>query len=253
VKGALLMRANVKTAERKNGKRRPQRKIQRPQAVSLRFSPYAWAKLLFLRDVGETEVGGFGLSSAEDLLFVEDVQLVRQSCSWSSVEFDDGAVADYFDARVEEGVTPEACGRIWIHTHPGSSATPSNTDEATFARVFGRNEWAVMFILAQNGSSYARLQFSAGPGGSIELAVSVDYATAFPATESDVWLDEYRACVALQNPPEIHYSSSGAWDEHDWFREAEEGLPETSGRKPERWHSEWSPFDDDPYYYGGHD
>ena len=29
----------------------------------LRFSPTAWAKLLFLRDYGETEVGGFGIAA----------------------------------------------------------------------------------------------------------------------------------------------------------------------------------------------
>src|SRR4051812_35743192 len=38
----------------------------------LRFSPTAWAKLLFLRDIGDTEVGGFGITPADDLLFVED-------------------------------------------------------------------------------------------------------------------------------------------------------------------------------------
>ena len=44
---------------------------------ALRFSPYAWAKLLYLRDRGDTEVGGFGISCPEDLLLVEDVRLVR--------------------------------------------------------------------------------------------------------------------------------------------------------------------------------
>ena len=48
----------------------------------LRFSPTAWAKLLFLRDLGETEVGGFAISSGKDLLYVEDVQLVKQNASW---------------------------------------------------------------------------------------------------------------------------------------------------------------------------
>ena len=38
----------------------------------LRFSPYAWAKLVFSRDIGETEVGGFGISSKDDLLLIED-------------------------------------------------------------------------------------------------------------------------------------------------------------------------------------
>jgi predicted PurR-regulated permease PerM len=33
------------------------------------------------------------------------------------VAFDDAAVADFFDEQVDQGVVPERCGRIWIHTH----------------------------------------------------------------------------------------------------------------------------------------
>ena len=44
----------------------------RPESVtpSLRFTPTAWAKLLFLRDYGDTEVGGFGIAASDDLLLV---------------------------------------------------------------------------------------------------------------------------------------------------------------------------------------
>ena len=52
--------------------------IARP---ALRFTPYAWARLLFLRDAGPTEVGGFGISSPGDHLLIEDVRLVRQRCT----------------------------------------------------------------------------------------------------------------------------------------------------------------------------
>ncbi len=38
---------------------------QRKTCPTLRLSPTAWAKLLFLRDLGETEVGGFGIAAAE--------------------------------------------------------------------------------------------------------------------------------------------------------------------------------------------
>ncbi len=44
---------------------------------ALRFSPTAWAKLLFLRDYGDTEVGGFGISASHDLLLINDIQLVQ--------------------------------------------------------------------------------------------------------------------------------------------------------------------------------
>src|SRR5688572_5243805 len=93
-------------------------------SLPLRLTPYAWAKLLRLRDLGNTEVGGFGISAAHDLLLVEDVCLIRQRCSQVTVEFEDVAVADYFDRQVDRGMKPEQFARIWIHTHPGNSSDP---------------------------------------------------------------------------------------------------------------------------------
>ena len=72
--------------------REPERMLEPP---TLRFSPTAWAKLLYLRDLGETEVGGFGISAADDLLCIEDIELVQQVCTGVSVAFDDQAVADF--------------------------------------------------------------------------------------------------------------------------------------------------------------
>ena len=120
---------------------------------SLRLTPYAWAKLLRLRDLGETEVGGFGISAAGDLLLIEDVSLMRQSCTSVTVKFADEAVADYFDDQVDRGLVPERFARIWIHTHPGDSPHPSRTDEETFERCFGSTDWALMFILACGGDT----------------------------------------------------------------------------------------------------
>ena len=138
--------------------RRPRRKrAHRP--VPLRFTPTAWSKLLLMRDAGPTEIGGFGITASDDLLLVHDLRLVRQTCTSVSVAFDDRAVADMFDEQVDLGRRPEQFARIWIHTHPGSSAVPSALDEATFQDVFGRCDWAVMFILARGGATYARLQF----------------------------------------------------------------------------------------------
>ena len=125
--------------------RRPREYRVRPRSrTRLRFSPPAWAKLLFLRDCGPTEVGGFGLAPLGDLLYVEDIRMVRQLCSVVSVGFDDMAVAEFFDEMVDAGHRPEQFARIWIHTHPGESAEPSSMDEETFERVFDACDWAVM-------------------------------------------------------------------------------------------------------------
>ncbi len=162
---------------------------------TLRFSPTAWAKLLFLRDLGPTEIGAFGITAADDLLYLVDVVLVAQLTSALSVEFDDAAVADFFDAQVDAGRRPEQFARIWLHTHPGDCPRPSSTDEDTFDRVFGRVDWAVMFILAAGGQTHCRLRFNAGPGGTLGIAASVNWQRPFGPSDFDAWRLEYDSCV----------------------------------------------------------
>jgi len=147
----------------------------RVHAAVLVFSPLAWLKLQFFCHAGCTEVGGFGISSEHDPLYVRDFLTVKQVTTEVSVEFDDAAVADHFDAAADAGITPARCGRIWCHTHPGDSPQPSTVDEETFGRVFGSCDWSVMFILSRACRTYARLGFSAGPGGAVEMEVKVDW------------------------------------------------------------------------------
>ena len=192
--------AAVKATRRRTKSRRTNRRFGRPAKLkvpAIRFSPTAWAKLLFLRDMDDTEVGGFAITAADDLLRVDDVQLVRQECTAVSMIFDDTAVADFFDQQVDSGLKPERFARIWVHTHPGDCPSPSLTDEETFARVFGKTDWAVMFVLAKGGQTYARLCFHVGPGGSIDLAVTVDYSRPFAATDCGGWEQEYLANVRV--------------------------------------------------------
>ena len=171
----------------------------------LRFTPTAWAKLQFFCRAGDTEIGGFGITESEDLLLVTDFVTVRQRVSCVTVAFDDDAVADFFDAQVDAGRQPEQFGRLWIHTHPGKSPTPSMTDEATFQRVFGSCDWAVMAIIAKGGQTYARLRFNVGPGGHVMIPMAVDYEVPFAGSDHDAWAEEYLANIqpeplTLANP-----------------------------------------------------
>ena len=179
-------------------------------APQLRFTPTAWAKLLWLRDRGETEIGGFGISASEDLLKVEDFVLVAQQTTAVTVAFDDLAVGDFFDRQIDAGRRPEQCGRIWLHTHPGHDPTPSAVDEETFQRVFGRCDWAVMGIVARNGASYARLQWHVGPGGRQRLGLGVDYAGEFLGSDHAAWGAEYDRCVS---PVADGWLGPDLWDE----------------------------------------
>jgi hypothetical protein len=191
--------------KRWNLKRPRRRPSPRP---TLRFSPPAWAKLVYLRDRGPTEIGGFGVADPQDPLVVGDVALVPQIATSLTTKFDDAGVADYFDRQVDAGLRPEAFARIWVHTHPGDSAEPSGTDELTFARVFRQADWAVMFILARGGATYARLRFRAGPGGQFRIPVEVDFGRPFAGSDQAAWDREYRANVGTPPPEPLAES----WD-----------------------------------------
>jgi proteasome lid subunit RPN8/RPN11 len=201
-KAASKKMKGVPSAMKNKNEKKTQPTTRRPSV--LRFTPTAWAKLLFLRDLGETEIGGFGISAKDDLLLVEDIVLVKQTCTCVHVEFDDEAVAEFFEQQVAAGRRPEEFARIWIHTHPGRSPDPSGTDEATFARVFGRSDWAVMFIIARGGQTYARLRYNAGPGMDANLPVEIEYGCTFGGTDADRWLTEYETNVCeLESEPTV--------------------------------------------------
>jgi proteasome lid subunit RPN8/RPN11 len=155
--------------------------------------------LLYLRDFGETEVGGFGICPHESLL-VEDFQLVNQTCTYTTVALDDESVADFFDEQVDQHLKPDQFARVWMHTHPGECPMPSGTDEETFSRVFGQADWAVMFILACGGESYTRLRFNVGPGADLLLQTEIEFEQEFAATDFSTWENEYRSCVEIAEP-----------------------------------------------------
>ena len=161
-------------------------------------------------------MGGFGISDSEDLLRIDEIALVQQTCSWAHVAFHDESVADYFDEQVDQGRGPETFARIWIHTHPGNCPQPSGLDEETFARVFGSADWAVMFILAQEGKSYARLRFNSGPGAAVRLRVEVDYSQPFPGCDEETWERDYLQHVQ----PERSLARNRDWSTN--FEQSEE-------------------------------
>lgn len=180
-------------------------RFRRIPARELMFSPLAWLKLQYFCHAGDTEIGGFGIAAEDDPLHVVDFQTVRQQVTSVTVRFADDAVADFFDKMTDGGLPPARYARLWCHTHPGTSADPSGTDEETFARVFGGCDWSVMFILARGGETYARLAFSAGPRGELLLPVSVDWSD-WPDTVFDLpelvpgWREEFERNIEVATP-----------------------------------------------------
>ena len=217
----------------------------------LTFAPLAWLKLLYYCHSGDTEIGGFGISAKHDLLYVEDFVTVKQQVTHVTVSFLDDAVADHFDTCVENGLSPERCGRLWIHTHPGDSAHPSSIDEATFARSFGACDWAVMMILARTGQTYARLAFHTGPKASFEIPVCVDWSAWPEAVEhaqqplqqcTAHWPAEYAANIQKVTPlhlPAFGDTAGPGSAKSPWFENGPWFLPldaQVSDHYPEDLH-----------------
>jgi hypothetical protein len=188
----------LKQAKRKSSFQAEKRTEYINKAV-LKFSPTAWAKLLYLRDKSDNEVGGFGITESADLLYVSDFMTVKQKVSAISVSFDDEAVSNFFDDQVDLGRRPEQFARIWIHCHPGDSPEPSILDEETFERVFGGCQWAILFVVGRRNHTYARLSFNVGPGGQILIPVQVDYSRDFGPSDHGQWNAEYSTNVVVEN------------------------------------------------------
>ena len=181
----------------------------------LRFSPTAWAKLLYFRDKSDNEVGGFGISDPEDLLFVREFVTVKQEVTCVSVKFDDVSIADFFDTQVDLGRKPEQFARIWLHSHPGDSPEPSAIDEVTFERVFGKCQWAVLFVVAQDNETYAKLQFNVGPGGHVLIPVEIDYSQDFESSDHDLWDTEFAAHIKANEWPDEGKKPEDLAEEYD--------------------------------------
>ncbi len=166
-------------------------------------------------------------------LLVTDFVTVKQRCTAVTVKFDDDAVADHFEDMVDRGLKPDQFARCWCHTHPGDSPTPSGQDEETFERVFGCCDWAIMFILAHGGATYARLRFNAGPGGEMLLPVSVRWDLPIGQVDQAAWLAEYQANVTeefWQSAPSVG-KQGGRFDDRDELLDDMPG-PDPADRLP---------------------
>ena len=152
----------------------------------------------------------------------------------ASVSFDDEAVADFFENQVDLGRKPEQFARIWLHTHPGDCPNPSGTDEQTFGRVFGKCGWAVMFILAEEGETYARLRFNVGPGGACLLPVELDCDADFPASDSEGWEAEYQANIHPESFVTTYFDLDELEIDEEWMNEFDLGDPEVVAELEQR-------------------
>ena len=81
---------------------------------------------------------------------------------------------------------------------PDDCPSPSSVDEETFARVFGGCDWAVMFILARGGATYARLRFNTGPGAKAREDIYDSVPSIGP--DGTIYIGSYDHHVYALNP-----------------------------------------------------
>lgn len=109
-----------------------------------------------------TEVSALGICTG-NTLNVTDLLIPKQNCSVGHTEMDDEDVAnETVRLAVEEKIEPLFCNRIWIHTHPGNSPSPSGKDWETFSHLVDCGGWAVMLIFAKDSSYFCRLGYKMG-------------------------------------------------------------------------------------------
>lgn len=169
--------------------------------LKLRFTPFAWAKLHFMRDCVNTEIGGLAVTDPDDYMLVVDILVPPQEVSSVHTKILPGSlselVADMADPEGEYRLKVDQFMRIWIHTHPGFDPSPSQKDLDTFYGKdnFGSASWGVMFILSSDGRYHCDYRFR-DPGGS-ERVISIEAETVIsfdePAVDEKVrkeWLEE---------------------------------------------------------------
>ena len=162
---------------------------------TLKFTAYAYAKLLYMRDVGSTEVAGYGITSTEDPLLVTDFVLIKQKCTGVTFDLDPEDGAEHMERMMDAGLMPWMYSNILVHSHPGNSPSPSGTDETNFKKAFSHPDWAIMLIIAKDNSMYCRLKLNTGPGVEKLLKIQVDFSQDFQASDRKTWKIEYELKV----------------------------------------------------------
>lgn len=156
-------------------------------STALRMSPLAYLQWNTWLHAGDTEVGAFGVHAKDDPLLVDWLWLPPQECNAAFTQTDPGSWEDFLTDPDVRADLPGEVTPVWLHTHPGSSATPSGYDEDIFAKEFGTERLAVFAIKARRGETYGRVQV----GGSKPFGFEVDVEVFWS------WLPKYADRIAL--------------------------------------------------------
>jgi hypothetical protein len=202
--------------------------MQKPSIknAKLVFSAEAWYKLLYLRDKGNTEVSGWGITAADNPFYVESFEMIKQTGTMATTEFDKEDNTRFVSEKVAEEIYPDRCQKIWIHTHPGNSCSPSSLDETTFAEMMDQideNDYVMMFIIAKNDSVYCRMGLK-HKVGVLKFEIPVSYEELFYSE----WDEEYDRC--LQKP--VYQQPTGSYQSGGYYTNSKTPVTPVIGFSP---------------------
>jgi len=124
--------------------------------MDLNIPQHTLFKLQAWRDMGETEVTGFFVTEKGDMRNVIDAIIIKAECSVATVDISAEAIENMYLSLAKKDIYPDQL-QIWWHTHPGNSASPSHTDEKTFAELGQDRPLNIMYILASGGDEFAQI------------------------------------------------------------------------------------------------
>ena len=201
--------------------------------VQVTLSPDVYQQMVYLANAHGTECGGFGISlDPENPFHISKIFMPKQEVGSASIEFDENDIDLYLRTMAEdEGLEFDQFFRLWVHTQPGASVTPSATDYECLYSLLGHIRsketlvnalldedctldlepplpWMIMLIIAEKGQMsaqlatllYGRIHISA-------IGVGVRWPTAYEKK----WDEAYAAACTkkshLQYPG--HHSHFG--------------------------------------------
>lgn len=203
----------------------PDREVDRPIEMKLRFSLEAAIQLRWFLNRTPNEVGCWGVcEDAAQPLFVTKLAFPEQENSPAFVSFDDMSNLRILSEQTRNGLEPWQVQRIWIHTHPGNSPAPSGTDEHTLDRISAGCPWFVMFIIAKGQQTYCRLRCRyTHPVTSMEVVEDTNLPVVFDSfprvgiTMDDVkgWEDIFRSQCSERKPQGLRRAPANLFPETD--------------------------------------
>ena len=162
-------------------------------AAAYKFSPTAYAKVVWLLRNVKDETAAMGIVDPNNKWRIIDIEIVEQESSACEVELLN--LPDFALEMEQRGYDMEQCMRVWIHTHPGASCTPSNTDETTFDNLLSAYPYFGMIIFGRELDAYAKVGYRVGPPCNVEVKVKVDWDTNFVNVDFDQFKKDVEAKV----------------------------------------------------------